>query len=466
MNPLSRLRLWLSVLATGMSRVTTTAYGFVLVPLLLSAWGVEVYGEWVILTAFTAIAALSNFGFVQASASEIAMRIGSGEHDEAANVVRTTIAAVLCLIALILVPLISVLIAYSPNALLGVHVMPAEATKVIIVLVVLKVLLDFLISPLAAAVGSVLGVGVSAGVATALKCIELVAIFVVVMVGGTPLAVAAVMPATVVANILVLGYLIRRHLPWLRLARPVFHLATVRRLLRPSLGIFVLYATVNILAIQVPRIVLGHLVGAAGVALFSVAVTYARAARTLPGILGQSLQVELSKAFGDLNLSRVRGLLKNVYQFSLWIALAAGLLILLIAKPVFLVWTQGHFAPDWLLLSILIGSAIVGAFSDVSLYFLVGINRVWALALTHIAASVVGVSSGTLLFPKFGLAAMAGGLLVPEVLTAVVGIAMTSDLLRLGRIGFFIESIQFPLGPILREGSRLLSAFRRMSFRV
>jgi len=59
------------------------------VPILLISWGIAVYGDWLVIMGFAMIANLSNGGLVQASVSEIILRVSAGERDEANRVFST-----------------------------------------------------------------------------------------------------------------------------------------------------------------------------------------------------------------------------------------------------------------------------------------------------------------------------------------------------------------------------------------
>jgi len=450
-----RTRIWTSIAAAAYSRVVTVAYNIVLVPVLLWAWGIHVYGEWIILTAFATFASLSNVGFVQASASEIVLRVAAGDREGAARVLATTTVSLGALVIAALTVSAGLLIAFDPCGFLGVSVITPANAKIIIMLALSSVTLAFFVTPLSAALGAVMGAGLSSAVSACVKTCEILLVVIVALAGGRPILVAAIMVVSVMVNIAIHSILIRKLLAWLRVKKPLFDTGTFRKLLRPSSAQFLLYASVNIIAIQLPRIVLGHIAGAPAVAFFSVAVTYSRATRAITGFAAQSLQVELSRAFAECRSALVAKLVEAVCQLSFWLTLLISILLLIGAKPLFAIWTHGRVPADIPLIALLAVGTIVGSFSDAFAFLLVGINRVWRLAVSHAVASVTGVVFGALMFPVFGMAAMAAGLGLPEFATAAIGLGVVSKVLETKPWPLLKQSLNFPISMLRRETERL-----------
>src|SRR5262245_13670186 len=89
--PLSlRRRLWQSLAATAFARGVQVGYVFVLVPILLLNWSLELYGEWIILVAAANFSALASLGLFQASAVEIALACSNDNRSRAAKILSTT----------------------------------------------------------------------------------------------------------------------------------------------------------------------------------------------------------------------------------------------------------------------------------------------------------------------------------------------------------------------------------------
>jgi O-antigen/teichoic acid export membrane protein len=436
-------------------------YIFILVPILLSQWGVEVYGEWLILSAIASFGALANFGMFQASAVEISLAAGAGDRAGASRIAATAlVAGVVFVIAALLLAWIG-LSFVDPRTLFGVHTISSRDALGVTVLSLASVVLTVFTPALAAPVNMTIGNAPSTVASALIRVIELIAIAIAVYAGGGPVSVAAVLAGSVCLNILAHVVLVRYWVDWLSFHPRHFDRAVLRRLIRPSLAQFLLYVSINIFIVQVPRIILGHLAGAAAVAVFGVTITYARAARTLAGLFSHSLQTETTRSYAERRHDVFIRLTEALCQVHLWVSLAVLAVMMAFGSIIFSVWTHGKIPFDpWLCLVLGIGF-VIGAFSDVVIYVLLGINRILAVAIAHVLATAVAIGLAFPAVSSFGVIGMAAVLIIPEVVVAVVGILVFCDLVSLSRRTFVIKSVQWPVGLVRREADRVMQFWAR-----
>lgn len=456
-----RGRIWQSLAATTFARIVHVGYVFVLVPLLLGAWGVEIYGEWVILTAIASFGSLTNVGIVQASASEIMLAVGAGDRERASRISVTTLVSGIGFNIAILGLTWIALTRLDVSALLGVSIISRDAAISILMLSLASIVLSVFVPPLSSALAVARGNGLTTLVGALIKICELVLIGVAALVGGGPVWVTSVFVIATLMNIVVYFFLVRRFVSWLSFDLKYFDLAILRGLMRPSLAQFIIYISTNILAIQVPRIILGHLAGPVAVAGFTVSVTYTRALRTLTTLFSQSLQVETPRAFAEQKPEVLLRIVTALCQINLWISIVFLIALISLGSSIFSLWTHGRIQFDVGLCVLLGIAAVIGSYSDVISTFLIGINRIMAVALAHLVATVLALGLAELLIPIWGVDSMAAVLIAPEMATAVVGILVFSRLLSLRPMEFFMSTLQLPAEVIQRELEHVAKIVKR-----
>jgi O-antigen/teichoic acid export membrane protein len=451
-----RGRIWRGFAATAFARMVHVGYVFVLVPVLLGAWGVELYGEWVILTALAGFGSIANLGVSQALASEIMVAVGAEDYGRAS---RISVTGLIIGVAFVLFMLIVTWVGFSlidAAAFLGVSMIPPQTAVTVVILALASIVLGVLSPPLSAAISIVRGNALPTVVGALIKIGELVAIAAAAFTNGGPVWVTGMLVIFVSINILANCVLVRYLVPWLSFNPRYFDIAIMRQLIRPSFAQFMFNISTNVFAIQLPRIILGHLVGPASVAGFSVTVTYARTLRTLTTLFSQSLQVETARAFAKNRREVLIRLIGGLCQINLWSSIALLLALTLLGGPVFALWTHGRISFDPQLCMLLGTGFVVGAYADVISTFLIGINRIFAVALAHCVATLLAVGAIFFLPSEWGMMSMATALVVPEVATAVIGILTVRKLFSLRPFEFFVSTLKWPMDIIHHEIRQLM----------
>jgi O-antigen/teichoic acid export membrane protein len=456
-----RRRIWESLAAATFARVVQIGYVFALVPLLLSVWGIELYGEWIILTAFASFASLANVGVVQASASEIMLAASGGRHDQASRIAITTLLASATLILIVLMGLLTVFHFVDIKTFFGLTMIGPDEAIAVIMLAVAGILLSILLPPLSAALSVVVGNAMSTVVATLTKIGELCAIAAIIFAsGGGPKWVTSMLAISVIASLVIHLILVRRFAPWLLFDLRQFDLSILRCLMHPSFAQILIYVSTNIFAVQLPRIILGHLAGPAAVGVFTIVATFARTARTFTSLFSQSLQIEMARAFAEKRRAVLVRMIESLCRIHLWSSIGVVVTLALLSRPIFSQWTHGKVAFD-LELYVLLGiGGILGSYGDVFTIFLIGINRIFPVAIGHCLATAIGLGVASMATPELSIYSMAAALVLPEIFVTIIGIVTISRLLCISRSTLISMSIRWPLNILWEELARMIQRFR------
>jgi len=205
-----------------------------------------------------------------------------------------------------------------------------------------------------------------------------------------------------------------RSAPWLSFSLRDFDTAALRRTWKASLGFFALLVCLAVFDTQVPRLIIFHYFGGAVLAGFSVLVIYTRAARLIAATMSQATQVEIGRAFASGTMDQVKSLIESILGSAIGMA---GLILVaeIAAAPIIIpIWTHGHVAVDWSVLLALALVAFVGAYFDAALSGVAAINRVGLVAVSYAGCLAVGLLAGLAALAAFGPAAIALGLVLPE----------------------------------------------------
>jgi hypothetical protein len=72
-------RIWINSAAFGYAQLVTIAIQFALIPFFIHSWGIDLYGEWIVVTSVPALLSFLDFGVAQASSSKAIMCAGAND---------------------------------------------------------------------------------------------------------------------------------------------------------------------------------------------------------------------------------------------------------------------------------------------------------------------------------------------------------------------------------------------------
>ncbi len=417
-----RRRAWEAILSVLFSRVVRTGEQLILIPCFLSAWGVNTYGEWLTLTAVVAFVNFTNVGLGDASASDIVILLSAGRREQAEQSFSNCVVMLFAIGVIVSLILTVIFLTVDIRSVAGFTSIRNAEAIVIVSCVALSLVLAFFCAPLGAIIGATAGAGAGILILGVVKTFEIVTIGGAVLLFGARPTTAALI-GLLCAGIAVACQVIviRRVAPWFRLRTFTIEFEPLLRMVRPSLSYFALFASLNIFGVQLPRLILFSIVGPAAVAIFSVTVTYSRTVRSVAGIITSAMQVELGRLFGSGDMRRFQSLVERLCRMTVWSALSLSLLLLAGAAFLIPLWTNGRIAVEWPLLTLLVVGACIGSLADAIMVSLMSINRVGRIAIGHLGGVAVGLAFGSLFVNHFGSAAIAAGLLVPEMVVILWG---------------------------------------------
>jgi O-antigen/teichoic acid export membrane protein len=423
-----------------------------MVPVMANAWGLHLYGLWVLMFTAPSFLAMGDFGFAQAAGTKMTMAVARGERDEAVHVFQSAWLAILSSSA-VLVALAGAVSLLLPQGLFGTDPgMPMDEIRLTLFLL--------MVYGLAAIQGSIFFAGFRAAGLFAVGAfwnaliilIESSAIIAAVLLGASPVIAAAVILGGRIVGLIGQNILIRRRVPWLRIGLAQASLAETRRLLAPA-GAVMLLPVAQALYLQGTALALGAAAGQAAVPAFTAARTLSRVGMQMCWLVNTPLMPEFSAASarGDRRAQAMMVLATLVVSAVLVVPYA--LLFGLFGQPVIALWTHGAIhAPQWLLWA-MAGGILFGGFWFPLSNLLLALNRHatytgWFLLLAALSVPLTYALAGRLGATGAGVSMM----ILDVAMFAVILVLTRRLLLRRGELREAVPLAVQWLGGAFRRG--------------
>lgn len=312
--------------AIAFGKLSYTLQIFCSVPLFLSHWGQQRYGEWLVLSAIPTWMSMSDVGFGTVAANEMVLRCSRGDKRGARQCLHSAWAAMLCLMVLGALVLLPISFFVNWRALLRLNLSSAHEIAVTIALLGVTVLLAF---PLEIGRGMLRSEG-RAAEASFLYVFKPIADLCAIYIGlaiksgitGVSFALLISQAAFVTAFI---GIASLRS-PELRLGVRECAKSEMRYLLTKGVA-FCLFPLGNSLCIQGSLLAVNAALGPAQVVIFGTVRTLTRSGYQLMTVIYAAVLPEMGRLMGAKDWARAR----RLHRISVYTAMAfaIGMLVLL-----------------------------------------------------------------------------------------------------------------------------------------
>jgi O-antigen/teichoic acid export membrane protein len=391
----------------------TVVIQFVSVPVLLAAWGVPTYGEWLVLSAVPTYVALSDLSFSSVAGNSMVMLVAQGKRKDAVILGRRLWSIVTVMTGFAVLAAVVIALVFG-GAFGSGAVIPASEARMVLVALFLQV-----------AVGNQYGVldawyraggryPLGATMRQLGRLFEFGALMGAVVLGAGPSTAAIAFLAGSAAGFVVSFVVLRRTIPWstFRPERP--HLQTFRELLAPGVA-FMAFPIGNALSLQGFTIVIGAMLGAAAVVVFSTTRTITRIALQAMGSINSAIWPELSRSVGSGRLDEARAIMRRSIQLALAASFSMVFALALFGVALIRWWTRGLVDPPVLLLFILLIVIVANSMWVTLSSVLAATNRHKRLAVVYLAGTIVALLGAVPLSSAFGLPGAATALLAIDV---------------------------------------------------
>lgn len=415
--------------ANAFGQLVTVVVQLAGVPILLHAWGVQLYGEWLLLFAIPAYLAMTDLGFTQSACNDMTARVARGDRVGALSVFQSIGVLVYAIAALSLI-LTAAAMPWLPLAeWLNFQAMDARTAQWVLWLLVAQVLVTLPDGVTHAGFRAGGEYALHFGLHSVVRLLQFSGVWIAALAGGGPLAAAGIfLGVRALATAAFALLVVRRH-RWLRYGTAHARRTELRRLLNPAMANMAI-PLAQALNIQGMVVVVGAVLGPLAVVVFSTLRTLTRLAAQMVMIVAQAAEPELAAAHGAGNRELLSRLLTHALRGGLWLALLVAAGLALFGESILGLWTHGQVAMDSVLFGWLLASAVASILWFGGLIVLKAANRHLRAAAVYVIASAAAVGLTVALLRWTGQLALAGlALVVMDTAMALYALGAAAQLL-------------------------------------
>ncbi len=403
--------------ANGFGQVVTLLIQLASVPILIHAWGIELYGEWITLSAVPAYLVLSDIGLTLVAANTLALIAEKGEIQQMQTIYQSTWVMVTSLSSIILVTVVLIVWFTEPGKLLGLTKITGAKLNVTLLLLFTHVASSMQTGILAMPFRALKRYPFSVAAANLIRLLEWAAAALVALNGGKVVEVALTFLLVRLLGNLSLWLTLSRSGSSLRFGIRYASMETIRMLLRPSLASMSFTLGLSF-TIQGFILLIGSMIGSAAVAVFSVYRTFTRVPIQLATAVNSAVWPELSYAFGANDIGKAKALVIKMLQFAAVVSVLSAISEYFLGETAIDLWVNKALEHNTQLFMGLTVSASIHILGKPFWDAQMAINKHIRFALSFLAISAFSLLLGWILLMGFGLKGAGYAILISECILA------------------------------------------------
>lgn len=401
--------------ANGFGQAVAILIQLASVPILIHAWGIQLYGEWITLSAVPAYLALSDIGLSLVAGNSLALLAESGDIREMQTIYQSTWVMVTSLSVAVLIPVIIIVLFNDPGRFLGLEQITGGVLKATLLLLFSHVAMSMQTGILQLPFRVLKRNPFSVAAVNIIRLSEWACATLVVLAGGVVAEVALTFLSVRMLGNFCLWLILKRSDSALQFGIHYASLRCIRTLLRPSVASMFFPLGLSF-TIQGFVLLVSSTIGSVGVAVFSIYRTFTRVPIQVATAINQAIWPELSYAFGANDMARAKVLVAKMLQFGAVLCLLSALAIFFLGEAAIDLWATKSLAHNPSLLHELTLAALVQILWQPFWVTLMATNRHTRFAAYFLVISALSLLLGWWFLATFGLTGAGHAILLAECL--------------------------------------------------
>lgn len=422
-------KIFSGVLANIFGQSSNIIIQIISVPIYISFWGTQLYGEWLLISSIPLYFSISDFGFSRVSANEMTMEMARKNVDSAVEIMHATQIFTLLISLILMVLTILSIITFDISKLLNIKYITIKEINFTIILFFIYISLTIQISVIEGVYRAIDRFAMGTYYVNIIRFIEQIGILVIVMLSRSILLVVVFMVFLRFIG-LTLFYLYLQNINnKFNLSIRRKSLAKLKMLFSPSLS-YSLIPIGNAMSLQLLRIIVGVNLGAIQLVVFTTIRMLTNVIKQIINLIIFSIWPEISRLFGLGKLQKIKYLHRLTISMSFYLTLIFVIILNFYGKTIFYLWTKNEIHFNEVLFLILLWSNLIYSIWYSSSIFPIAINKHKSISIYFFFGNLITIILSYLLLKKYDLVLLSILLFIFDIYMLIVSINTSMKILH------------------------------------
>ena len=376
------------------------------VPTYIYFWGVNSYGDWLVLTTIPSYLMMSDLGFLNLAAVQMTLATSKNDRINAILIFHGTLVFIL-LISFLLLTVLSICFFIDINKWFNILTISNVDCKSIIFILAVSVIVSLQTGVLSAVFRSdgkyIIGIWIS----IFSKCIEFLSVITGLFLNAGAIEISIIILFVRVFIFFIYFYFIKLHFKWLNFNFKfnINSFYKIKSMIIPSIA-YMGFPLGNMIKNQGILMLVSSALGPIAVVLLTTTRTLVNSTSQFIGVIHGSAQIELSSAYASYNINVARNLNRFTAQISVWLSAAICIFLCIFGLNIINIWTLDKVSIPPIFFYLM---ALVGFINSFWLTFFIvpnAVNRHIKISGLFIFSTILSLLITNLLLPHFNIYAI------------------------------------------------------------
>lgn len=397
-----RTRLFQGVAANGFGQIVAIVIQLVSVPIFIKFWGVELYGEWLLINTIPAYLNMSDIGFTTITANEMTMLVSRNDRSKALGIFQSTWVLLCFISAFMLVIALSVTWFIPMEVWFNFKHVAHLDLVIIVILLSLYVIVGLQTRLLMAGFRCEGRYALGTFLSTLFLLIEYLVVAIVVYSKGSPIHAALSFLIMRIIGTICIKVISYKNMSWIVYGFRNASFSTIRKLARPSFS-FMAFPLGNLCKDQGLIAVIGFFLGSASVVMFATTRTIVNAGYQLMTMINHAVWPEMSMAYGNKNMEVAKKLHSSAFKVSVILTFFFAVGLFFTGELIIKTWTLGKVIIPADFLYLMLCSLMANALWYTSSMIPIAINRHEKMTIFYLVVTSILLLTSFWIIPMMKL---------------------------------------------------------------
>jgi O-antigen/teichoic acid export membrane protein len=375
------------------------------IPVLILYWGVDLYGEWLIISAIPAYLNFTNLGLSDAMATKMAIYVTKKKRKKALLLFQSSW-RVVTLLSIVASFILILVMALAPiNTIFNINQINEHDLLIIIILFAVYIIFGLQSSLLGGAYRCEGNYPEHAFIVNTTRLMESVIGLFFVSLGGGAVVLISIYAVIRIIGLVYLLFYLRNKSPWITVIGGKFDFHIVKKIINPSLA-SIGFSSGNMLINQGVLLMIGSFLGPASVVIFSVYRTLSRMTLKVVGIFNNIFLPEMTAAYASNKKTILRVLNRKLLGISFQLSILSLSFLILFGESIINYWTLNEIKYNNTLFLFILIETLTYLLWYAGSIPIVAINKHAKIVVLYLISSVISLIIMWFALPDMGVIAV------------------------------------------------------------